>query len=306
LTSSSYRLRAVAGLLVLAVLTLAVVLVVAQAFSAPAQASAGSSGLAADPGQVSSAAVEDGRQLFLSDCASCHGTMGQGSSVAPSLQNAGPATVDFYLRTGRMPLGQLGVPSWQQERSPLDPAQIQAIESYVATIGSGPAIPNVVASAGDLHRGWELFINNCAACHSATGAGGSIGGNLSAPPLSRADAQTVAEAILIGPGAMPQFSFSQDDVNAIAAYVEYLHNTPTPGGLSMGGEGTVPEGLIAGVLGLGLLIVVTRWVVGRKGQIAPAEQLAAPAAPAEPADANEPDERAPARRQRPPWPGDSA
>jgi len=285
---------------VLAVLAAAAILVAAQAWSAQAQADSGSSGAAA-ASQVSSAAVEDGRQLFLSDCASCHGTNGQGSNVAPTLQNAGPATVDFYLRTGRMPLGQLGVPSWQQERSPLTSAQIQALEAYLGTVGTGPAIPNVVASAGDLHRGWELFINNCAACHSATGAGGSIGTSLAAPPLSRADAQTVAEAVLIGPGAMPRFSFSQADVNALAAYVEYLHTPSDPGGVSVG-VGPVPEGLMAGVLGLGLLILVTRWVVGRKGHVAPAEQLTVPV---ESDELEEAGASKPSRRRRPPWPGDS-
>jgi quinol---cytochrome-c reductase cytochrome c subunit len=300
LIPSPYRLRGLAGLLVLAVLAAAAVLVTAQALSGHAQASSGSSGTAT-PSQVSSTAVEDGRQLFLSDCASCHGTNGQGSNVAPTLQNAGPATVDFYLRTGRMPLGQLGVPSWQQERSPLTSAQIQALEAYLGTVGSGPAIPNVVASAGDLHRGWELFINNCAACHSATGSGGSIGTNLSAPPLSRADAQTVAEAVLIGPGAMPRFSFSQADVNALAAYVEYLHNTPDPGGISVG-VGPVPEGLLAGVLGLGLLILVTRWVVGRKRGGAP-EELAVTVESAAPEEAGA---SAPSRRGQPPWPGKPA
>ncbi len=295
------RVRAVAGVVVLLALAGAALLVVVQAASGPAEANAGSSGNSSAPTQVSSAAVEDGRQLFMSDCASCHGSAGQGTNVAPSLANAGPAKVDFYLRTGRMPLGQLGVPSWQQEHSPLSQDEIQALEAYVATLGSGPAIPNVVASAGDLHRGWELYINNCAACHSPAGSGGSIGGSLSAPPLSRADAQTVAEAMLVGPGAMPQFSFSQDDVNAIAAYVQYLHTAPNPGGLSLGDIGPVPEGLIAGVLGLGLLILVARWVVGQKGHIPPAEQVTAVAAVE-----TEEDQKAPPRRRRPPWPGSSS
>lgn len=286
----------------LAVLAAAAVLVATQALGTNAQTNSGSSGTTT-PSQVSSTAVEDGRQLFLSDCASCHGNHGQGSNVAPTLQNAGPATVDFYLRTGRMPLGQLGVPAWQQQRSPLTSAQIQALEAYLGTVGSGPAIPNVVASAGDLHRGWELFINNCAACHSATGAGGSIGTSLSAPPLSRADPQTVAEAVLIGPGAMPRFSFSQADVNALAAYVEYLHNKPNPGGVSVG-VGPVPEGLLAGVLGLGLLILVTRWVVGRKGQGAPGEP--APVSVPVESTADEAGAATQPRGRQPPWPGDSA
>lgn len=284
--------------MVLAVLAGAGVLLAGQALTGPAAATGvAPAGSAAAANQVSSTAVEDGRQLYLQSCASCHGTTGDGSNVAPSLRKAGAAAADFYLRTGRMPLGQLDVPSWQQQRTPLTPTQIQQLVAYVASISNGPAIPNVVVSAGDLHRGWQLFVNNCAACHSLSGSGGSIGSNLSAPSLHRADALTVAEAVLIGPGAMPQFSFSQDDVNAIAAYVQYLDNVPNPGGLSMGGEGPVPEGLIAGVLGLGLLIAVTRWVVGRKGHIPPAEQAAVAAGAAH----EEPP--AQSRRQEPPWPG---
>ncbi len=206
--------------------------------------------------------LEQGRRLYLMTCASCHGPSGQGTDFAPSLLNVGAAANDFYMRTGRMPLSRLGVPTWEQEPQ-LTEQQIEAIVAYASTFGEGPEIPQVVADLGDLQRGWRLYINNCAACHGATGGGGGIGGGVVAPSLRRADPLIVAEAMIVGPGAMPRFDFPEEDVNSIAAYVDHLRSEPSPGGLPVAGAGPVPEGLIAGLVGVGLLLLVIRWIARR-------------------------------------------
>jgi ubiquinol-cytochrome c reductase cytochrome c subunit len=251
-----------------AAFVLLAVAVLALLVSGPPPASSGMVGRDAGPvpqtqQQVSDAdLIAEGRRLYLQSCASCHGPTGAGTSVAPSLENAGPATNDFYLRTGRMPLGRLGTPSWEQEPQ-LSDELIEALVAYTSTLGEGPEIPQVVADTGDLQRGWELYINNCAACHGATGAGGGIGAGVIAPGLSRADPLIVGEAMLVGPGAMPRFDFPEEDVNAVAAYVQYLHSEPSPGGIPVAGGGPVPEGLVAGVVGVGLLVLVVRWIARR-------------------------------------------
>lgn len=214
------------------------------------------------PAVVSDAEVADGRLLYLESCASCHGASGEGSEYGPSLRNSGPATVDFYVRTGRMPLGRVGTPSWEGEPQ-FTEEQIRALVEFTSTLGEGPPIPQVVADLGSLQRGWQLYINNCAACHGATGSGGGIGGGVIAPGLGRAEPLIVAEAMIVGPGAMPVFNFPPDDVNAVAAYVQHLRAEPAPGGLSLGGAGPVPEGFVAGLVGVGLLVVVVRWI-GRR------------------------------------------
>jgi ubiquinol-cytochrome c reductase cytochrome c subunit len=84
-----------------------------------------------------------------------------------------------------------------------------------------------------------------------------VGGGALAPPLNQADAVEVAEAMLIGPGQMPVFSdLSEQDRNAVASYVLYLQGAPHPGGFSIGGIGPVPEGLVAWLVGFGLMLLI--------------------------------------------------
>ncbi len=241
----------------------------------PAALAAAGSGRAgsSSTGQVSNANIDDGRQLYLQSCASCHGDVGQGGDVAPALSSVGQAALDFYMRTGRMPLGDINTPAWQQQPT-LSDDEIRAIEDYAATFVTGPDIPAaVVATAGDTHLGWQLYVNNCAACHSLTGNGGSAGRDVVAPPLVADDPQVIAEAMLIGPGPMPRFDFDQLQVDSIAAYIEYLGHTPHPGGIGLDGAGPVGEGFVAGLLGVGVLILIVRWVAGRRGDIEPDEQV---------------------------------
>ena len=169
-----------------------------------------------------------GRDLFLANCASCHGAQGEGTAAAPNIKAAGAALADYVLRTGRMPLPAPNAPS---ERRPVifSDEQIRELVGYVASFDSGPPIPEVALSGADLSLGRSLFIENCAACHGATGAGGAVGGGFVAPSLHQSDPLTVAEAVTVGPGPMPRFSFGQDQLNALAAYVQYLRTEPSPG-----------------------------------------------------------------------------
>jgi ubiquinol-cytochrome c reductase cytochrome c subunit len=210
--------------------------------------------------QVSDAA--DGQAVYLRSCAACHGQQGEGTADGPSLrESGGPAAVDFMLRTGRMPLNRPGDPT--QRRTPaFDDATIQALVAYAGSFGPGPTIPTVVTSGADLSRGRELYTANCAQCHGPTGAGDAIGGGVSAPSLAQSDPRTVGEAMRVGPGTMPVFGsgVSDDDVNATAAYLQYLQTTRPPGGLQPPLVGPVTEGFIAVVAGLGLVIVIVRWI----------------------------------------------
>ena len=127
------------------------------------------------------------------------------------------------------------------------------------SLGNGPAIPDVVASVGDLARGRQIYIANCAACHGATGAGGTVGGGFVAPGLDLADPRTVAEATVVGPGPMPAFAFDRQQLDDLAAYVEELHHPPHPGGLPVAEVGPVAEGFLAFFVGIVTLVAVARW-----------------------------------------------
>ncbi len=217
--------------------------------------------------------VAAGAALFQQSCASCHGAQGQGLTNAdgtqrgPNIQNMGAAAADFVLRTGRMPLANPGQAMVRSKPAFTD-QQIRQLVAYVASLGQGPAIPSVDTNGADLSRGKALFTANCAACHAPTGAGDAVGGGFEAPGLGQAEPLDVAEAMRIGPPPMPVFgpdAFSQKDVNDIAAYVEYLRNAPSPGGLGIGEIGPVPEGFVAFVCGLTAVLLITRFV-GRRGR----------------------------------------
>jgi ubiquinol-cytochrome c reductase cytochrome c subunit len=201
--------------------------------------------------------------LYLQNCASCHGQQGEGTAVGPTLIGVGKASVDFYLRTGRMPLGEPGQqPKRQKPR--FDDAQIQALVDYVGSWGDGPDIPEV-GTNGDVRRGWQLYTANCAACHAATGAGNAVGGGFVAVGLGQATDREIAEATIVGPGVMPKFSFSQADRDAIIAYVRYLRTLPAPGGAPIGGFGPVAEGFVAVAIGLTGVVLLVRFV-GRRAR----------------------------------------
>lgn len=244
--------QGVGGLLALGVL--AGLAFIGWTVAAPAPPVAPAAGGASDDPAV----IEAGRGLYVANCASCHGPAGQGTAYGPTLEHAGAAGADFYVRTGRMPLA---APNQRQVRQPsvFDEAQTQALVAYVASLGAGPAIPQV-ASGGDLRHGRELYTANCAACHAVTGAGNAIGGGYVAVGLGFADPRTIAEAVTIGPGAMPRFGFDEQAQADLIAYIDWLRAEPSPGGLPIGGTGPVAEGFIAVAVGLPILLLVTLFV----------------------------------------------
>jgi quinol---cytochrome-c reductase cytochrome c subunit len=207
-------------------------------------------------------AVEEGQRLYLQSCASCHGVRAEGTAVGPPLTAVGTAAWSFQLRTGRMPLGSPDEVPLRQEPA-FSPQQIEALLAFAATVTDGPEVPHVNLANGNLQQGWQAYVQNCAACHAATGAGDAVGGGFIAPSLLDTDPQSVGEAILTGPGAMPAFPFLANQVDSIAAYVQELRNPRvSPGGVSLGGLGPVAEGFIAVFMGLGSLLLVVQWIGG--------------------------------------------
>jgi ubiquinol-cytochrome c reductase cytochrome c subunit len=215
------------------------------------------------PSGSDAADVAAGRQLYQLACTTCHGNEGEGvEDRGPSLIGVGAASADFYLSTGRMPLDR---PRAQAERKRVayTPVQIRQLVAYVASLGPGPPIPRIDLSAGDLAEGNRLYANNCAPCHSSAGAGGALGHAVYAPPLNRATPIQVAEAIRVGPGAMPVFSretLDDEQLASVVRYVEYLRHPDDRGGLGLGHLGPIPEGFVAWVVGLGAMLMAVRWI----------------------------------------------
>ena len=202
-----------------------------------------------------------GRALYEANCSTCHGLDAAGTTNGPSLVNVGPAAVDFMLRTGRMPLANPDdQPNRGEPRFSRD--EIDALIAYVsALVPGGEPIPSVDPSRGDLALGNELFLNGCSGCHGAGASGDSVGGGQIAPSIYPADATEIGEAVRIGPGLMPRFgpeTIDQHELDSLAAYLLWLHDNGDQGGLQLGRVGAVAEGLVAVVVGLGILVLVLR------------------------------------------------
>lgn len=217
-----------------------------------------------------------GEELYQRDCAWCHASDGTGTPRGPDLDGEldGAAYTHFMLSTGRMPIT---VPEEEAQRSPVSysPEEIESIIEHVVSFGgSGPAVPAPDPEDGDASHGQELYAENCAACHSTTGVGGALTSGETAPSLLESTPVQVAEAMLVGPdcpnddpdcgpgdGAMPVFDdFSDDEVDAIVAYVGFLQETGNRGGLSLGRIGPVTEGAVALFVGLVFLVAFIRWI----------------------------------------------
>lgn len=209
--------------------------------------------------------VSRGATLYVTACASCHAAQKSGGPDGPSLRGVGPAVLDFYLITGRMPaavpwlqVGQRDERSGQE----LSPADIRTLEAYLApTVAGGPAIP-LVNSAGNAGHGRTLYAINCEQCHAIGGVGGDLGGVTWVPALNRASINVVADAIRTGPGEMPRFSdrqLDQGNLDDLASYVMQLQ-ADSGSGPPFRSTGPVPEGAVAYLAMIALVaFVFTFW-----------------------------------------------
>jgi ubiquinol-cytochrome c reductase cytochrome c subunit len=216
--------------------------------------------------------ISAGKSLYATGCASCHGIAGQGGtqSQAPGLVGVGAAAADFQISTGRMPLAEI---SSQAERKPnrYNPSQTRDLVAYVASLGAGPEVPDVNVKAGDLALGATLFRGNCANCHNFAGQGGALSSGKYAPALTQSTPREVGTAIRSGPESMPVFSNTQlstRDVSSIAAYVQFLKDSPDPGGNGIGRSGPIPEGAVVFIFGIGGLCLFCLWIGKRSPRLA--------------------------------------
>ncbi len=203
------------------------------------------------------------RTTYLADCAVCHGVDGRGSARGPTLEHAGRAGVDYWVSSGRMPLSS---PTATPERGPshYSRATTRKLVDYVVglTGSAEPDIPKLALSEASLSEGARQFQLNCAACHASTGVGGALYLR-AAPPVFPATPVQAAEAIRTGPGQMPAFgraALSRHQLTDTVAYVEYLADPRDRGGWALWHLGPLAEGAAVMVVGLGTLLLATRWI----------------------------------------------
>ncbi len=226
--------------------------------------------------------LERGRQLYLRDCAFCHADDGKGTENGPDLTvgTNGGALTDFVLRTGRMPV-ETPPDQMAPREAVYDEEQIAAVVEYVTSEFNppGPEVPHVDPARGDVAEGQQVYAEHCAACHATTGIGGAMlihpergeskTKGIVIPDFKHSDAQAVAEAVRTGPGSMPVFNtraISDEELDALVAYTEYLKDPVDEGGAPIGRIGPVIEGAVGWLVGLGILMLFIRWIGTKAGE----------------------------------------
>lgn len=212
------------------------------------------------------AAIAEGKEIFLRGCSSCHGLNAEGGAIAPSLIGVGAASVDFQVATGRMPMADMSTQAMRKDPVYND-EEVAALAAYVASLAPGPEIPSEdmlnYERDGEFAEGGELFRTNCAMCHNFAGQGGALTQGKYAPTLMGVEPVHIYEAMITGPQSMPVFSdktLTPKEKLSIIKWIKAAEKEPQLGGVALGRVGPVTEGLLAWTLGLGLLVGIAVWL----------------------------------------------
>ncbi|HSH59041.1 MAG TPA: cytochrome c [Acidimicrobiales bacterium] len=210
--------------------------------------------------------AELGARLYQRDCVFCHGADGRGTSRGQSLTEVGPAEAHYSITTGRMPIQAAGEERRRREVQ-YKAEEVDALIAHMRRfLASEPEIPEVNIEEGKLSEGAELFLAECAACHQWSGNGGALLGR-EAPSLFESTPTQIAAAIRTGPPGMPGYSeevIDEEQLNSVVKYVLYLRQPQDEGGNGLWHLGPFAEGLIAWVVGIGVLILAVLWI-GERG-----------------------------------------
>jgi ubiquinol-cytochrome c reductase cytochrome c subunit len=211
-----------------------------------------------------------GEALFLENCASCHGSQANGVpangtvGAYPDLVGLGPATIDFWIDSGRMPAKQPTAVEEPRRQPALTPNQALAIAAWVNSLSpSYPDVPTPHLANANVAEGAAIFALNCAACHTIEGDGDALAESTFAPSLRHIPAFQVVEAVRTGPGDMPRFTGNLTDqqVDDVVKYVTTeIQHPNNPGGFGLGGLGPVAEGFVGLLIGVGVLVLVCYWI----------------------------------------------
>ena len=147
--------------------------------------------------------LKNGQQLFMAQCARCHGPKGEGGRGAVLTQPRLPHAPDdqslfIVIRDGirgtEMPGGYA-----------LDTRETWQLTAYVRSLGrmASETVP------GDPKRGQQLYQakGHCSQCHIISGEGGSLGPELTEIALRRSAAHL--RAAILDPGSALPEGFSQ-------------------------------------------------------------------------------------------------
>jgi cytochrome c oxidase cbb3-type subunit 3 len=185
-----------------------------------------------DSESLYSFAIAGGRAAFKDNCATCHGTGGQGAKGYPNLNDNdwiwGGGIVDIYqtllygIRSGHED-SHFSIMQAYGKDGLLDSKQISDVVDYVLSLPEG-------GRRGS--RGYKIFQENCASCHGRDAAGDK---SLGAPNLKDSiwlyggDRKSVFESVYYGRGGvMPGWAdrLDKNTIRQLAVYVHELDASP--------------------------------------------------------------------------------
>jgi len=178
------------------------------------------------------AALANGVQLFASNCIACHGANGEGTPLAPALN-------DPVIRTDRtadqlnktVSLGSPGtvMADWNQKLSATEITDLVTLIQHwdqlpANTIPEPPAQP-IIVTEKLLATGQTLYTQNCSRCHGTDGQGTRRAPALNVQTFFDKVTSDAAMIQIVSSGvpgtAMPAWGdrLSMSEIDAIVAYV---------------------------------------------------------------------------------------
>lgn len=181
-----------------------------------------------------------GKELFASNCASCHGANGDGqSSAAASLlprpadltaNHYAPQRVASALWNG---VAGTAMPAWRD----LPQRDLQALTSFVVSLNQD-RVTEANADATLVTKGSQIFAANCTTCHGPQGGGDGPAATALQPRPTNFHIERPTEAHALSaitdgiPGtSMPSWKTKLDDEDrrAVVAYLRSLSAAPLQG-----------------------------------------------------------------------------
>lgn len=219
-----------------------------------------------------------GGELYVGNCAVCHGVDGRGRVGADLNQFPGIRTDVALAQAISQGVPGSVMPAWSAAfGGPLSDQDINDLIAYIQSAFGGteplaplptyvaPTIEPLPEVEGNPSAGAVVYQENCAVCHGADGLG-RIGQTLAKAWPGQEPAVYIAEVVANGiPGTtMPAWSverggpLSQEQIADVAAFVLTLSPRPAAT-LAPAPQG--PLSLSAGLIGLAVLIVLAGIVV---------------------------------------------
>lgn len=191
------------------------------------------------------APVETGQQLYVENCADCHGDFGEGGenpsrpndiiapiSTAEYLKTRDDSTLWAIISQGQPNFGMS--PFGAANGGPLDDDEIEAIVAYLRSWEEDPPVelpPEVVAETVAL-SGEEIYLDICAQCHGIGGEG-RVGPSLRAASFRNSNSsQDIFDIINVGHGATSMIAWGEvltaDQIEQLVGFIEQLPIEETP------------------------------------------------------------------------------